>query len=144
MDIAPDLRLLATNGADKFIIGASSVSTRRDHSAPGTHRRRHRPDSNVITVLPDQRPNNGHLRASATPYLSDIRHGYSWDGARLGIAPTVTHSTDLGFVTVIISDAVGGRDTAAMARAYEDFEFQGHAMVTDSATIIPLLAREQS
>ncbi|WP_406236106.1 cysteine hydrolase family protein [Nocardia sp. NBC_01009] len=60
----------------------------------------------------------------------------------IGIAPTVTHSTDLGFVPIVISDACGGRDKEAMTRAYDEFEFQGHAMVTDTATILPLLAGE--
>ncbi|MGQ4616710.1 isochorismatase family protein [Nocardia sp. R7R-8] len=75
--------------------------------------------------------------------LRDLRIGaYAIAGVALeiGIAPTVTHSTDLGFVPVVISDAVGGRDKDAMARAYRDFEFQGHALVTDIATITPLLA----
>ncbi|MBF6190642.1 isochorismatase family cysteine hydrolase [Nocardia implantans] len=75
--------------------------------------------------------------------LRDLRIGaYAIAGVALeiGIAPTVTHSTDLGFVPVVISDAVGGRDKDAMARAYADFEFQGHALVTDIATITPLLA----
>ncbi|MBF6466125.1 cysteine hydrolase [Nocardia beijingensis] len=75
--------------------------------------------------------------------LRDLRIGaYAIAGVALeiGIAPTVTHSTDLGFVPVVISDAVGGRDKEAMARAYADFEFQGHALVTDIATITPLLA----
>jgi nicotinamidase-related amidase len=62
----------------------------------------------------------------------------------IGIAPTVTHSTDLGFVPVVISDACGGRDKEAMTRAYEDFEFQGHAMITDSTTLIPLLIGDQA
>ncbi|WP_040774137.1 cysteine hydrolase family protein [Nocardia pneumoniae] len=75
--------------------------------------------------------------------LRDLRIGvYAIAGVALeiGIAPTVTHSTDLGFVPVVISDACGGRDESAMARAYDDFEFQGHALVTDTATITPLLA----
>ncbi|MGO4617306.1 cysteine hydrolase family protein [Nocardia sp. 2YAB30] len=75
--------------------------------------------------------------------LRDLRIGaYAIAGVALeiGIAPTVTHSTDLGFVPVVISDACGGRDKEAMARAYDDFEFQGHTLVTDIATITPLLA----
>ncbi|WP_181722848.1 cysteine hydrolase family protein [Nocardia gipuzkoensis] len=76
--------------------------------------------------------------------LRDLRIGaYAIAGVALeiGIAPTVAHSTDLGFIPVVISDAVGGRDEAAMARAYDDFAFQGHTLVTDIATITPLLAR---
>ncbi|MFI6870343.1 cysteine hydrolase family protein [Nocardia sp. NPDC050406] len=59
----------------------------------------------------------------------------------IGIAPTVTHSTDLGFVPVVVSDAVGGRDTEAMDRAWADFSFQGHTMVTDIDTLVPLLEK---
>ncbi|WP_330252092.1 cysteine hydrolase [Nocardia sp. NBC_00565] len=79
--------------------------------------------------------------------LRDLGIGtYAITGVALeiGIAPTVTHSTDLGFVPVVITDAVGGRDKEAMARAYDEFEFQGHTMITDSATIIALLEREHS
>ncbi|MGY1977801.1 cysteine hydrolase family protein [Nocardia gipuzkoensis] len=75
--------------------------------------------------------------------LRDLRIGaYAIAGVALeiGIAPTVAHSTDLGFIPVVISDAVGGRDEAAMARAYDDFAFQGHTLVTDIASITPLLA----
>ncbi|GAB2654950.1 cysteine hydrolase family protein [Nocardia goodfellowii] len=80
-----------------------------------------------------------------TPLAATLRdlgiHGYAIVGVALeiGIAPTVTHSTDLGFVPIVVRDAVGGRDQEAMDRAYADFEFQGHALVTDSATLIPAL-----
>ncbi|NNH71720.1 cysteine hydrolase [Nocardia uniformis] len=82
-----------------------------------------------------------------TPLASTLRDlgigAYAIVGVALeiGIAPTVTHSTDLGFIPVVIRDAVGGRDTEALDRAWADFEFQGHAMVTDSDTIAPLLEK---
>ncbi|MCP9621192.1 cysteine hydrolase [Nocardia otitidiscaviarum] len=59
----------------------------------------------------------------------------------IGIAPTVAHSTDLGFIPVVVKDAVGGRDIEAMDRAWADFEFQGHAVVTDIDTLTPLLEK---
>ncbi|MEV6135937.1 isochorismatase family cysteine hydrolase [Nocardia sp. NPDC051990] len=115
-------------------------------------------DTPAFELVPELRPTADEVvfdktsmsAFEGTPLAAVLRDlgigAYAITGVALeiGIAPTVTHSTDLGFVPVIISDAVGGRDKAAMARAYDDFEFQGHAMVTDSATIIPLLAREQS
>ncbi|MFE3542487.1 isochorismatase family cysteine hydrolase [Nocardia sp. NPDC059177] len=74
--------------------------------------------------------------------LRDLRIGsYAIAGVALeiGIVPTVAHSTDLGFVPVVISDACGGRDKDAMARAYDEFTFQGNALVTDVATITGLM-----
>lgn len=74
--------------------------------------------------------------------LRDMKIGaYAITGVALeiGIAPTVAHSTDLGFVPVVISDACGGRDEEAIARAYDDFAFQGNALVTDIATITGLM-----
>lgn len=81
-----------------------------------------------------------------TPLAATLRDlgigAYAIAGVALeiGIAPTVAHSTDLGFVPVVISDACGGRDKDAMARAYDEFAFQGHTVVTDIDTITPLLA----
>ncbi|MFI1239661.1 cysteine hydrolase family protein [Nocardia salmonicida] len=75
--------------------------------------------------------------------LRDLKIGsYAIAGVALeiGIAPTVTHSTDLGFVPVVIADACGGRDKEAIARAYDDFAFQGNALVTDIDTISGLMA----
>lgn len=82
-----------------------------------------------------------------TPLASTLRDlgigTYAIVGVALeiGIAPTVTHSTDLGFIPVVVSDAVGGKDQAGLARAWEEFAFQGHAMVTDADTIVPLLEK---
>ncbi|WP_327112353.1 cysteine hydrolase [Nocardia sp. NBC_01730] len=111
-------------------------------------------DTPAFELVPELRPREGEVvfdktsmsAFEGTPLASmlrDLRVGaYAIAGVALeiGIAPTVTHSTDLGFVPVVISDACGGRDKEAMARAYDDFEFQGHTLVTDIATITPLLA----
>ncbi|MBY8857724.1 cysteine hydrolase [Nocardia sp. CA2R105] len=80
-----------------------------------------------------------------TPLTATLRDlgivSYAITGVALeiGIAPTVTHSTDLGFIPVVVGDACGGRDEAAMGRALDDFAFQGNAIVTDVSTIVPLL-----
>lgn len=57
----------------------------------------------------------------------------------VGIEPTVRHATDLGLIPVVISDACGGRDREAMDRALADFAFEGSSLITDVATIAPLL-----
>jgi biuret amidohydrolase len=61
----------------------------------------------------------------------------------VGIAPTVWHAVDLGLIPVVVTDACDGRDRPAMQRVLDDFRFSGDAMLTDIATITPLLARQQ-
>lgn len=58
----------------------------------------------------------------------------------IGIAPTVSHGVDLGFIPVVVTDACGGRDGRAMQRVLDDLKFSGDAMLTDIATIAPLFA----
>jgi nicotinamidase-related amidase len=58
----------------------------------------------------------------------------------IGIAPTVWHAVDLGLIPVVVTDACGGRDQAAMRRVLDDFRFSADALLTDIATITPLLA----
>ena len=57
----------------------------------------------------------------------------------IGIAPTVWHAVDLGLIPVVVTDACGGRDRTAMQRVLDDFRFSGDALLTDIATITPLL-----
>ena len=57
----------------------------------------------------------------------------------IGIAPTVWHAVDLGLIPVVVTDACGGRDQPAMQRVLDDFRFSGDALLTDIATITPLL-----
>jgi nicotinamidase-related amidase len=58
----------------------------------------------------------------------------------IGIAPTVWHAVDLGFIPAVVTDACGGRDRPAMQRTLDDFRFSGDPLLTDIATITPLLA----
>lgn len=58
----------------------------------------------------------------------------------IGIAPTVLHAVDLGLIPVVVTDACGGRDRPAMQRVLDDLRFSGDALLTDTATINPLLA----
>lgn len=62
----------------------------------------------------------------------------------IGIAPTVSHAVDLGLIPVVVTDACGGRDRSAMRRVLDDFRFSGDALLTDTATITPLLAPGQA
>jgi biuret amidohydrolase len=57
----------------------------------------------------------------------------------IGIAPTIWHGVDLGLIPVVVTDACGGRDHSAMQRVLDDFRFSGDAMLTDVATLTPLL-----
>lgn len=58
----------------------------------------------------------------------------------IGIAPTISHAVDLGFIPVVVTDACGGRDQPAMQRVLEDLRFSGDALLTDVAEITSLLA----
>ena len=57
----------------------------------------------------------------------------------VGIEPTVRHAADLGYIPVVVTDACGGRDEAAMERALAGLRFAGDAILTDAATIGALL-----
>src|SRR5215813_1312682 len=59
----------------------------------------------------------------------------------IGIAPTIWHGVDLGLIPVVVTDACGGRDRPAMQRVLDSVRFSGDALLTDIATITPLLAR---
>ena len=61
----------------------------------------------------------------------------------IGIEPTVRHSTDLGYIPVVVTDACGGRDAAAMERTRAGLEFTGDALLTDVSTICALFLREK-
>jgi nicotinamidase-related amidase len=59
----------------------------------------------------------------------------------VGIEPTVRHGADLGFIPIVVSDACGGGDEAAAARALASLRFAGDAFVTDSETFCAALRR---
>jgi nicotinamidase-related amidase len=58
----------------------------------------------------------------------------------VGIEPTARHAADLGLIPVVVADACGGRDEAAMERALAGLAFAGDAILTDASTLCPLLA----
>ncbi|MVU79140.1 isochorismatase family protein [Nocardia sp. ET3-3] len=112
-------------------------------------------DTPGFHLVPELQPQEGETvfdktsmsAFEGTPLASTLRDlgigAYAIVGVALeiGIAPTVCHSTDLGFLPVVIRDGVGGRDEAGKQRAWDDFAFQGHAIVTDIDTIVPLLEK---
>jgi nicotinamidase-related amidase len=59
----------------------------------------------------------------------------------VGIEPTVRHAADLGYIPIVVADACGGRDDTARQRSLDGLAFDGDAIITDTATIAPLLRR---
>ena len=57
----------------------------------------------------------------------------------IGIAPTVWHAVDLGLIPIVVTDACGGRDRPAMQRVLDSIRFGGDALLSNIATITPLL-----
>ena len=62
----------------------------------------------------------------------------------IGIGPTVQHSTDLGYIPVVVTDACGGRDEAAMERVLTDMRFAGDALLTDTAAFCACLQHKET
>jgi len=58
----------------------------------------------------------------------------------IGIGPTVSHGTDLGYVPVVIADACGSVDETARQRTLADIDYTLMSLTTDSATFCGLLA----
>ena len=59
----------------------------------------------------------------------------------VGIEPTARHAADLGYIPVLVTDACGGRDEAAMERSLASLAFAGDAILTDTATVCELLRK---
>lgn len=59
----------------------------------------------------------------------------------IGIAPTVSHATDLGYVPVVVADACGSVGEEARRRALADIDYSLMSLTTDTATFIDLLRR---
>ena len=49
----------------------------------------------------------------------------------IGIEPTVRHAGDLGFIPVVVTDACAAGNAEAAARAMENLQFLGDALLTD-------------
>ena len=57
----------------------------------------------------------------------------------VGIEPTVRHSTDLGYIPVVVRDACGAGDETAGRRTLESLAFAGDAILTDTDEVCSLL-----
>jgi biuret amidohydrolase len=62
----------------------------------------------------------------------------------IGIEPTVRHGADLCYLPVVIADACGAGNEEEAARSLDLLRFAGDAILTDTATISPLLRRASS
>ena len=57
----------------------------------------------------------------------------------IGIAPTVSHGTDLGYIPVVVADACGSVEEEARRRALDSIDYTLMSLTTDTATICRLL-----
>ena len=58
----------------------------------------------------------------------------------VGIEPTVRHSTDLGYLPIVVRDACGAGDAEAGKRALDSLAFAGDAIVVDTDELCAALA----
>ena len=59
----------------------------------------------------------------------------------VGIEPTVRHAMDLGYISVIVTDACGYGDREAGLRSLAALTFTGGSLQTESSTILEILKR---
>jgi len=57
----------------------------------------------------------------------------------IGIAPTVSHGTDLGYIPIVVADACGSVEEEARRRTLADIDYTLMSLTTDTATICRLL-----
>jgi nicotinamidase-related amidase len=60
----------------------------------------------------------------------------------IGIEPTVRHSTDLGYIPIVVRDACGAGNKEAAERAFAGMEFIGDAILTDTDEVCAALAKQ--
>ena len=58
----------------------------------------------------------------------------------IGIEPTVRHSTDLGYIPIVVRDACGAGNPEAAARTLETLAFTGDAILTTTDEVCTTLA----
>jgi len=59
----------------------------------------------------------------------------------VGIEPTARHAADLNYLPIIVEDACGAGHQEAAERSLEGLRFSGDSLITDLATICPLLRK---
>jgi len=57
----------------------------------------------------------------------------------IGIAPTISHGIDLGYIPIVVADACGSVQEAARQRTLADVNYTESSLVTDTETICRLL-----
>lgn len=57
----------------------------------------------------------------------------------IGIEPTVRHAADLNYLPILVADACGAGDAKAAGRSLTSLRFAGDTLITDTATLCPLL-----
>ncbi len=58
----------------------------------------------------------------------------------IGIAPTISHGVDLGYIPIVVTDACGSVNEEARKRTLADIEYAQTSLTTDTATICRLLS----
>ena len=105
-------------------------------------------DSPGFELIPEvaPRPNEavfdklGMSAFAGTPLDMALRDCGIWGFAvvgvvlEIGIVPTVSHGTDLGYVPIVIADACGSVDENARQRALSDIDYTLMSLTTDAAT----------
>jgi nicotinamidase-related amidase len=61
----------------------------------------------------------------------------------IGIEPTARHGADLGYISVLVTDACGNGNEEAAKRSIENLRFAGDALITNTETICKIF-RNQS
>ena len=62
--------------------------------------------------------------------------------AEVGIEPTVRHSTDLGYIPIVVQDACGSGNATAADRAIANIAFAGDALLATTDDVCTVLAGE--
>ena len=60
----------------------------------------------------------------------------------VGIEPTVRHSTDLGYIPIVVQDACGSGNATAADRAIANIAFTGDALLATTDDVCAVLAGE--
>ncbi len=57
----------------------------------------------------------------------------------IGIAPTVRHGADLGYIPIVVTDACGAGNVEAAEHAMANLEYVGDAIMTDTQSVCHIL-----
>ena len=57
----------------------------------------------------------------------------------IGIAPTIRHGADLGYVPIVVTDACGAGNPEAAEHAMANVKYMGDAIMTDAQSICEVL-----